>query len=45
VHNLSVFEVKMVTAKLKGVGQILAELIEAVGRTLHSETHKLSNSV
>ena len=45
VHNHSTFEVEMDTAKLKGVGQIPAELIEAGDRTGHSAIHKLSNSI
>jgi hypothetical protein len=43
-------DVEITTAKLKrhkwpGSGQILAELIQAGGETLWSETHKLINSI
>jgi hypothetical protein len=31
--------------KLPGIDQVLAELIQAEGNTLHSEVHKLINSV
>jgi hypothetical protein len=43
-------EVEMASEKLKrhkspGIDQIPAELIKAGGRTIHSEIHKLINSV
>jgi hypothetical protein len=36
---------KLKNFKLPGNGQILAELIQAGGETLHSEIHKLINPV
>jgi hypothetical protein len=46
----SAFEVEMATEILKrhkspGIDLITAELIKAGGRTFHSETHKLINSI
>ena len=46
--ELSAFEVEMAIEKLKrspGTDKIPAELIKAWGRTIHSEIHKLINSV
>ena len=46
----SAFEVKLATEKLKshkspGTDKIPVETIKAVGRTIHSEIHKLINSI
>ena len=46
----SAFEVKMAIEMLnrhksKGIDQIPAELIKAGGRTIHSESHELINSI
>ena len=46
--ELSAFEVEMAIEKLKrspGTDKIPAELFKAWGRTIHSEIHKLTNSV
>jgi len=50
VADRSACEVMMATEKLKrhdspGIDQIPAELIKARGRTIHSEIHKLINSI
>ena len=50
VPDLSAFEVEMAVENLKrhnspGIDQIPAELIKAWGRTIHSEIHKLINSI
>ena len=50
MSELSAFEVEMATEELKrcksqGTDQIPAEVIRAVGRKLHSEIHKLFNSI
>jgi len=50
VPALSALEVEMAIGKLKrhnspGIDQIPAELIKAWGRTIHSEIHKLTNSI
>jgi len=50
VSELSCFEVEITVGKLKwykspGIDQIPAELIQAGGNTLHSEIHKLTNSI
>ena len=50
VPEPSAFEVELVTEKLKnknqrGTDQIPAELIEAAGRTICSETQKLTNCI
>ena len=50
VPELSAFEVEMAIEKLKthtspGIYQITAEVIKAGGRTIHSEIHKLINSI
>jgi hypothetical protein len=46
----SSFQIEIAIEKLKrykspGIDQILTELIQAGGNTLHSETHKLINSI
>ena len=50
VPEPSAFQVEMANEKLKrhkspGIGQIPAELIKTGGRTIHSENHKLINSI
>jgi len=50
IHEPSPIEVETATEKLKryklpSADQILAELIQAGGNTLCSETHKLINSI
>jgi hypothetical protein len=50
VPDPSPFEVEIAIAKLKrykspGSNEILAELIQAGGETLHSKVHKLINSI
>ena len=50
VSELSIFEVEMAIEELKrckspGSDQIPAELIRAGGRKIHSEIHKLFNSI
>jgi hypothetical protein len=50
VPTPSPFQVEIAVAKLKkykssGIDQILAELIQARGKTLHSEIHKLIRSI
>jgi hypothetical protein len=50
VPEPSAFEVKMAIEMLnrhksKGIDQIPAELIKAGGRTIHSESHELINSI
>jgi len=50
VPEPSSFKVEIAVEKLKkfklpGIDQIIAELIQAVGNKLHSEIHKLTNSI